>query len=450
MKVILKGNDLIKKMISTSNFFDDDVYVPSKFILFSDDEYCLAHNTLTKALILINDEEKQLLQKESLKFEENLIPFIELGFLVKKGTDEVKSFEQVKSTFSLFNKKEKGIRTYTILTTTDCNARCFYCYEAGIKKTFMSKETAQKVVEYIKNNHCGNEVTLSWFGGEPLYNSEVIDIICEGLKKNNIKFISKMTSNGYLFDDDLVKKSKELWNLVRVQITLDGTEEVYNKCKNYIYEDGKSPFNIVCNNIQRLIDNQIYVNIRMNMDEHNKDDLYDLVEYINKRYPNKDYLIAYVSLLFDHDATQRTINEKISLAKVRNQLSNLLFDYNLGSGYIKQKMNNFNCLADSDSSVIINPLGELGRCEHFVYDDVYSTIFEPEKVDQNIVLAWKEPRPRIEDCKSCPIMPSCFTLKKCPEASRECDEADRIIFFDNFRRRMKNEFRNYNKKNREQ
>ena len=63
-------------------------------------------------------------------------------------------------------------RHFTILTTTTCNARCFYCYELKSKgKTPMSIETAEKVAKYIITR-CpkGTEVSLDWFGGEPLFN----------------------------------------------------------------------------------------------------------------------------------------------------------------------------------------------------------------------------------------------------------------------------------------
>jgi sulfatase maturation enzyme AslB (radical SAM superfamily) len=113
-------------------------------------------------------------------------------------------------------KEPDYITCYTILTTTDCNARCFYCYEKGIRRLPMSRETADKTVAFIKE-HCGEKsVNISWFGGEPLFNSEVIDIIIGYLKENNIKYISTMVTNGYLFDEKLIFKAKNFWNLTNV------------------------------------------------------------------------------------------------------------------------------------------------------------------------------------------------------------------------------------------
>lgn len=69
---------------------------------------------------------------------------------------------------------------------------------------------------------------LAWFGGEPLYNAQVIDLICNDLVERGIGYESSMISNGFLFDEKLIKRAAELWRLRQIQITLDGTEGVYN------------------------------------------------------------------------------------------------------------------------------------------------------------------------------------------------------------------------------
>ena len=92
----------------------------------------------------------------------------------------------------------------------------------------MDRETADRVISYIKEHCGGQQVKLSWFGGEPLVNHKVIDQICNGLRNDGIPYESRMISNAYLFDDTIVAKAADLWNLKNIQITLDGTEVVYN------------------------------------------------------------------------------------------------------------------------------------------------------------------------------------------------------------------------------
>lgn len=52
-----------------------------------------------------------------------------------------------------------------------------------------------------------------------------------------------MTSNGYIFNDELVEKAKNEWKLKNIQITLDGTRDVYNKAKNYYSENDSNIYN---------------------------------------------------------------------------------------------------------------------------------------------------------------------------------------------------------------
>ena len=108
-----------------------------------------------------------------------------------------------------------------------------------------------------------------------------------------------MISNGYLFDDNLIKTAKEDWNLQNVQITLDGTEEIYNKTKNYIYKNDENPFKRVINNIHKLAYNKISVSIRMNCDKHNFEDLIKLVHYLHEEFKGNDLVSMYVWPIFE-------------------------------------------------------------------------------------------------------------------------------------------------------
>ena len=113
----------------------------------------------------------------------------------------------------------------------------------------MSEETGFKVVEFIAD-HCGKnrKVTLDWFGGEPTLGIERIDQISRGLREKQIRFTSLMISNGYLFSDELIRRATEIWNLTDIQITLDGTEEIYNRTKAYVNAEN-NPYHTVLDNI---------------------------------------------------------------------------------------------------------------------------------------------------------------------------------------------------------
>lgn len=169
------------------------------------DDGVLLFHTLTRELILLTNEEYE--------YPDRFLQLHKKWFRVPDNIIDKQYADVVRMVIESLHKKSKYINSYTIFTTTDCNARCFYCYELGRSRIPMSEETAHKAATYIIN-HCGGKpVKLNWFGGEPLYNKKVIDIICSDLKDKDIKYVSSMVTNAYLFDEETVDQAVDLWNL---------------------------------------------------------------------------------------------------------------------------------------------------------------------------------------------------------------------------------------------
>ena len=238
----------------------------------------LVFNLLTRQLIYLTEGEwESLLEKR----------FLQKNVATSENCNDKEFADLVRWVLSNKQKETKRTTGYTIFPTTDCNARCFYCFELGRSRMPMTKETAEKTAYYIQNHCGGHKVSLSWFGGEPLYNREAIEIICRILKKENVEFKSSAVSNGYLFDKDTVETAVRDWNLKSVQITLDGTEETYNKVKAFVYK-GVNPYQTVMENIGHLLDAEVRVQIRLNMDLYNAEDLMKLVEELAERFVRGD------------------------------------------------------------------------------------------------------------------------------------------------------------------
>ena len=384
----------------------------------------LLYNNLTKELIELTIDEFNKIKNTQDTKDDTYKYLINNWFLVPQDNDDVKLKNQLETVSKLLN-KNNCIDTFIIFTTTDCNARCFYCYEAGVKKINMSEQTAIQVAEFIKHHSKGNAVNLTWFGGEPLYNSGVIDIICTQLKNNNINFRSKMTSNGYLFDKALINKSVDLWNLKRVQITLDGTEDVYNRCKNYIYKDGVSPYKKVLANIKCLAEHGIYVKIRVNLGKHNVTNIYNLVDELHFEFNTYKNVKIYASPLYENNG--KLLNDSDYQAVMNNLFE--LEDYidNMGMfdlpNLSKNIQTNF-CFADNDGAIGITPQGKLTKCEHAIDNDLVGDIFT-NTINKQLCNTWKERVTPIELCSTCAYYPTCMTLKKCaPSTARPCNSLE--------------------------
>ena len=399
----------------------------------------LVFNTLTRALFLLTQEEYTT--------PDAVTELRSSWFRVPQEMDDQKYADQVRFIRRTMQKEPEHITTYTIFTTTDCNARCFYCYEMGRSRIPMSDETAHKAAAYIAA-HCGGEkVHLHWFGGEPLFNKQVIDIICTDLTESGITYDSMMISNGYLFDRDTVEQAVSHWKLKSVQITLDGTEEIYNRSKAFIYKDGESPYQVVLANIQRLLDAGVAVLIRLNMDEHNADNLMELADELHERFGENKKLNVYSHVLYEFFGCKESIP-----AEKRNEIyqkQQALYHKLATLGYVKKfglrkDLPLRRCIADHGGALTILPNGELGLCEQYSENNFIGHI-DSEKLDETVRQSFREQWPILDACRKCFFYPECIRLKKCIE-QQKCYEQMQIKVREDTLSAMRNTYEAWLKK----
>ena len=402
----------------------DVLYRWMKFLLHVEvDEGLLIHNVVTGHLVFLTNTEIEYLMTSPEENSELKVELIAKHFLVPEDFDEYKSVNQLRR---IYQRQETGdeINHYVILPTTFCNAHCFYCYESDYPRFHMTEEMGQKVIEYITEHRGNKNVTIQWFGGEPLVGMQRIDQISQGLTDRGIPFSSSMISNGYLFDEEIVKKSISLWKLERIQITIDGTEKIYNKVKAY---SGicDNPFHRVLRNIDLLINNGVNVNIRLNVDFYNKDDIRVLINELGERYSGKKHISIYPNMLFNDqgfEPVHHSSEEIMDLVRIVNDNTEQLKTFGLGFDRNKIPwLQVSQCMADNPHAVEIQPDGSFCRCEHETIGDGYGSIDEgivnPGKIQE-----WKETIERSEFCPECEIYPACYLLKRCMNAEVPCIE----------------------------
>ena len=293
----------------------------------------------------------------------------------------------------------------------------------------MSEEIAHKTADFI-NRTCSHQekVKLNWFGGEPLFNLVAIDIICERLAHLGVDFESSMVTNGYLFDDEIVKKAIENWHLDNVQITIDGTKKVYNRTKAYIYKD-ENAYERVLNNIERLLNANVKVDIRINVSLRNIDDVEHLVEELGDRFGRTKRLRVYTHALYDYHEGQTSMYEKTDEAQMQLLKRRvMLYDRLEELGFIRpnkisDKLILHKCMADSNHDVLITPDGKLGRCEQQTDEHLFGHV-DSEERDQAVYDSYLEQLPESESCATCPYYPDCIRLRMCAN-NMECTAANR-------------------------
>lgn len=420
MKQILDQVPVYKNICGQLKNDINDTYRFSKHCLnIKCEDGELFFHTLTGELILFENNESINDYKDIL---------VRNFFLVSKHFDENEYADEIKKIAFLLKSNSDVKDHFTILTTTFCNARCFYCYEMGRKRINMSENVAMDVGRYISNACKGREVSLKWFGGEPLYNHKAISIIIEELKKNGILFSSSIISNGFYFTSELSYKAKNEWNLNDIQITIDGTKDIYNRIKAYI-DTCKNPFERVLNNIETALDIGINVFIRLNVDKRNSDDLMDVIDLLGKRFENRDNCKIEAVFLRPFVGEVSKFDKEDAAADCYFALMDKAKSYNIANEKpLFRDLQVNHCMADNDSCEVILPDGKIGKCEHFSETEFIGDIYSSYR-DQEMIESWKKrlTSKEMPECNDCSLYPRCINLEKCVWNNKGCSKIDRII-----------------------
>lgn len=152
-------------------------------------------------------------------------------------------------------------QTITFIVTKDCQLACKYCYLVGKNSNErMSFDTARLAVNYVLDDidYCRHEsVIWDFIGGEPFLEIELIDQICDYIKKelfrrNHHWFDSyrfSFSTNGINYNSDAVQKFiKKNRSHLSIGITIDGTKKKHDL--NRVYKGtGEGSYNDVVGNI---------------------------------------------------------------------------------------------------------------------------------------------------------------------------------------------------------
>ena len=370
-------------------------------------ENTILFNPFSGAIGVINPETLERLKTDRCSPEE-----IEL--LLKKGVYIPEDFDEWEK---MAKDRAEGIRDASskyvrIWTTSMCNAKCFYCYEKGIKPIPMTKETADAAVLFIKGMLTRNDTLyVEWFGGEPLLNQNIITYIMDQLAPYaatmNIRIESKIITNGSLITDETADLMAGKWNTKMVQVTLDGMQSTYNHVKNYA-DPIRNNFDSVISNIHRLTKRDIRVAIRMNYDGENYESLSALIDYISEEFSGEKHVYCYVYPLWD--CLNRDDNERFrsNVSADDNYILLIRQLVKKGMGDIKDlaRLNyrKNQCRSCNEAGYSIFPDGTIGKCSETYIQrigDIWRgvTDYETEEVWISTDVD--------EDCRHCKLMPLC-------------------------------------------
>lgn len=190
-----------------------------------------------------------------------------LILLLKNPNKLDKKVENLLYNLSLINNNDKThkicsqnplpITNIALFVTQKCNLSCIYCY--GYQGTYgrrgdMSNQVAYKSIDWlIEKSKNQKKLTVSFFGGEPLLNLNLIkNVIKYSLKKGeevNKDFEFNINTNATKLDKETITffvKYK-----MKVTVSLDGPKEIQDSQRPF--KNGKGTYAVILPKIKELI-----------------------------------------------------------------------------------------------------------------------------------------------------------------------------------------------------
>lgn len=341
---------------------------------------------------------------------------------VTRDTDDYGLCELAVNVRRTMERPDPGVKEYTILPTTACNARCTYCYEAGMSVRTMTRATADRVIDFIDRTRRDGEITLIWFGGEPLAAAGVISHVCRGLNERGIAFRSKIITNGTLLTPELAEEARETWRLKMAQVSVDGVRADYEARKRYI-DPAAHNYETMLRAVELLLSRDVQVALRCNYDADNLERVRDFLAEIRGRFGQNKNLTAYASMLFQAQGAPGCEELHRQMTAIQEDAPDVC-RRNREKDPFALRINH--CMADSGGrSVVIDPDGLLYRCEHLPDNVSFGS------VDDEAVVLGSDPRasePPREECRVCPFLPKCtpFYRNGCPDWFAACRQFKEI------------------------
>lgn len=357
----------------------------------------LIYNNLYNALSRMSEDEYIQYRELNFKTEELQNDFVEQGFLIDDTVNEIGVFNAYSKQLS---RRSNPIPNITVTPTMECNARCFYCYENGVRQGRMSKENAEKIVAFIKSLDISKGVFITWFGGEPLMNQEWMDYFADLLRAEKIKFSAFMISNGSKIDESVVGKMKRDWGISSIQITFDGDYEEYVKRKNYVDQD-ESIFLRMIQKIKMLCDADISVQLRLNIDKNNVKSILNLVKRLQQIFYS-DSKISYYPAFLTGKTDFLSEYEKVDVIKKIMEIDENKFHIN---NYLYKRPKNSACYYNQKNAFSIDVSGNVYICERALGHSEKAV----GNIDGNFDFSHEERELsglRME-CQNCPFLPKC-------------------------------------------
>lgn len=372
-------------------------------------------NTASESIIALSANEKAELDiflKTGQSNDLDVSTLFNQGILVLNDDDEFSKFDYIRNRAAT---KEDKAKNFIIIPTTECNARCFYCFaQEDLKdQKRMSTQTADEVIRFLISQVSEEEeIIFRWFGGEPLIAADIIDYIITSLDSHylgKLQYHSIITSNTSILTDSMIDKAINCWHLKKIHLTIDGYKNEHDQRKRYMASE-VDQYSFLLERIQLLLEKGVYTIVRLNLDKHNFESI-DLI--LDDLAIFKDYGNFFVHLTNLQPHVEGKTPSRYFLYTDYPTFYRVIYDKLLSKGFYKSidalvpKRQMTLCTAGLNNFILINNVGNLYKCDKECHNQANCIGNCKVGIVHNRRLSYWMDTMLATECRSCKFLPIC-------------------------------------------
>jgi uncharacterized protein len=392
------------------------------------DNSLLLYNALNGALLRFTDADKldtvrAALRNGAIDGDEDSEVVSELKKRMYVFAPEIDEVEAAKQLY-IDNYRSSTMMRLMFYVTNACNFRCVYCPQPHTEE-YMLRETMDSICNMLETrfgNAAPRALSVSWFGGEPLLNQDIVfrgmERLSELCEAKGVRLFADMTTNAYGLNPKTFERLIKL-GVNSFQITLDGTKETHDA--NRFTRSGEGTWERIWNHLLYINSTEydFKISLRVNVSPESAAEAAELIDLKRKTFDDRVTLqIQPIMNMGGLGQEGARYCSEAEAQQVRTDMYAVLGRLgDEGFSRIEHIMRPFGlmCSCANPDYMVIRTDGKICKCELLI-DDEHNIIGELSDgkltLDRGLAAQYTAPSSAAE-CLSCGILPLCFGLS-CP------------------------------------
>ena len=385
-----------------------------------------ANEATSRAIaLLLQDPEREI--PTSSNFQRTKDMLVREGFLVADDIDEL---GEIRKSRTARQAEIRGL-SLTVAVTRACNFRCVYCYQDHPIEN-MQLDTADALLHFATERlPAATALDVTWFGGEPLLNVEIIEYLSRGFKaiceEKGCSYSALMVTNGYRLTADMARRLAAS-DIRDYQISIDGEQDYHDRQRPLA--GGQGTFDVLMKNLSAVAKEVSSISVRINLLRDNVDSAARLVRQLKTMQMDNPALsisLGHVDNSSDHCGTdQSNLLNGYEFSECRKMLLGQEGRCGVENSTLPMPFGTV-CCADRLNSYVIAPNGEVFKCWNSLgrLGEFIGTLDGPVAEATSPWLNFQADEG--VDCRKCKFLPvcqgGCSDIQiRSGRAQRECTE----------------------------